>query len=482
MILASCALLLSAFPSPAPPGPPPSAQEEDPLATYEAMRSEAGTDVEKLWGVYEYCQAHHLDTQGRSVLRAILDVDDGADRAHDLLGHIRFEGRWYKSQAELAEHMRAQGMVRWKDQWVPAAEAYQLASGYAKHEGRWVPASALDKIEKGYVQVDMDWLPAEEVEQAAQAGTPLYKCGDEWLDESKANLYHTRLYDWWRIPSEHFLAFSTCTRELTGYALDHMEWAYKDLARLFGREPEALLTVIVLNNQNQYNDFAGTTAQTGIPPEWSGYSAFHYAFQCESWYDTKTSTYPGAACSYWDEHASNGNTWGPLSVRHAAGHAYANAIDPSLESVKAVVANPTSGQFNAAGFWGEKKLPMWLHFGAASYVERFLIDPWAEGRGGSPTWLRDWSLQELAKQGGLGDLKAVMAFTPAADAAANARFLLQSGLLVAFVLDGGEPAVMEKHAALKVALREGKGIRQAVSDLEAEIAAHEAELREFAGL
>jgi hypothetical protein len=58
----------------------------------------------------------------------------------------------------------------------------------------------------------------------------------------------------------------------------------------------------------------------------------------------------------------------------------------------------------------------------------------------------------------------------------------ESGLLVAFAIDGGVKSVTDKHGALRAALKTGKNIEKAVAALEEEIKKNEDKLREFAGL
>lgn len=457
-------------------------QDKDPKAVYEKMREEAGDDLPALWKVHEYCLAYGLEREGRSVLRKILKLDDSDRKAHDLMGHVFYDGKWFTSDKKLEaykkdqeeEAMKAKGLVRFGDEWVSPDDLPHLERGLVKmDDGRWVSPEEKQRIEEGWKLQDLEWIEPGDFEKIEKG---LWKCGDQWLPLDEADRYHSQIGRWWKIPTDHFVAFSTCDRETTLGALDRMETSYRDLVRFFGKKPDGPRTVILLNGQTQYNAFAG--GNTSQPkPEQSGHSAFHSAFLCESWIDLTTGQHPGAACTYWDASTEAGPRWGNLAVRHAAGQAYAEGVDPSPRAMRGFMANPT-GQFPSGAFWAEKQLPLWMRYGAASYVERYYIDATA----GDPHWAREWSIANLLRQGGLDPLERIFTFPVGAGEAGSAKLVTQAGLLVAFILDGKCVPVGEKHAALKHALKTGEKVPEAARDLQKEVTKHEAELREFAGL
>lgn len=308
----------------------------------------------------------------------------------------------------------------------------------------------------------------------------LYACGPFRFDEADADDYHSRLLRWWQIPSreEGFVAYSTCSRATTLVALEWMETVRADLERLFGLAPEQPVPVILLRSLVQYNAFAITQPGPGeVPPELAGRSAFHHAFPCESWLDVaRDDTHPGAAAAYWDDRTEAGNRWGPLAARCAAALATVEALDPSPAAVAAYRADPAR-VFPAEAYWAEKRLPLWLHYGAALYCERFFLDGAAE----QPLWARRWSLRELESLGGLEDLRTALACELAQDEVQRSRRrILQAGALVAFLLDAPPPAVAAAHDRLRIALRSGEDVRLAVRELERALLAHEDELRAFA--
>jgi hypothetical protein len=345
----------------------------------------------------------------------------------------------------------------------------------------WVRAKDVAAIEDGSVPIDLDWIPDERAPSARRA-QGLFPCGEEWLPEPLANDYHSRLPPhWWRIPGRHFNAYATCDRGLAEAALSTVdEETYPDLVRLFGVEPALPPTVIVLRSLVQYNAF-GVLRPDGdaVPPDASGFSAVHHSFLCERWLDAEHGfEYPGAGCTYWDDDTEAGRRWGPLAVRHAAAQAFVESIDPPIRAIDGLRDAPRA-PFDADAAWRERRIPLWLRYGASMYCERFFIATNVE----DPDWARRWSFAVVAERGGLGALDELFASSPDQnDPGRSQEWMLQAGLVVAFVLDGDVPAITERHDALRQALRAGRGVRAAVLALEDELAGRRAEIEAFAGL
>ncbi len=462
------------------------------MSELERRLSEAGSDPEALWGVYEYCSSHALDT--RAVLVKIIEVQPEDQRARGLLGHVRYDDRWFESPSQLDaykreedERMAAKGLTRFSSrlsdlspQWVPIVDLAKYERGYLplEDEGGWVRAEDKPKIDQGWQAFDLGWYPIEEWKKSEQG---LFPCGGEWLSIEEADAFHSDINRWWEIPSERFVAYSTCSRKTSLWALWEADRTYPELKRIFGMDPYLPPVLVLLNGTQQYNAFA-----QGVPgmsvPETSGYSSIYHAFLCEAWVDVRRGEFPGAACAYWDEKSENGNSWGPLAVRHAAGQAFVEALDPSPRFVRSRVATPLNSQVSTEPFWREKKLPLWLRYGAAAYVERYFIDRGAD----NPLWTREWSTSMITQDGGLDDLAQIFAFPISPDNPGSGKLINQAGLLVAFVIDGKVPAVTTAHRAFTHALRsatgdDGSGIAKAAADLQVAITEHESQLREFAG-
>lgn len=479
--------LLLLLPQPAPAAaftPAPwFAQDDDPKAKYEEMRAEAGKDVAKLWEVHKYCEAYGLEREQKSILRLIVKYDEDDEKARELLGYIFYDGQWFTTakkleaykKAEEKRKMEEEGLVRFGDEWVDPEDLPNLERGLVKTEdGRWVDPEEMRRLEEGWKQQDLVWISPDEFEKM-DAG--LWKCGDDWLSLEEANKYHSKIGQWWQIPMDHFVAYSTAPRETTEKALLEMEHCYRDLSRIFGKAPADKRLVILLDSQEQYNTFAGGNVEGYPSPEFSGYSGIHNAFFCESWFDLKEGVWPAAAATFWDSSSDAGNSWGRLAVRHAAAQTFAEFIDPSPKAIKAYMANPNVN-FPSENFWGEKNLPLWFRYGAAAYCERYFIDSFAA----DTTWARNWSVGNIQNQGGLDSFDKIFEFAIGAGNAESGKLINQSGLMMAFILDGKCTPVVQQHAAVKNAIKTDGNVRKEIEKLEQLIAKHEAELRLFAGL
>jgi hypothetical protein len=467
--------VLSAAPLDARDVQAPAALAQDPAqdhqAEYEKRLKEAEGSVEKLWTVYEWCQSNGLDKQGRSVLRAILKVDDNDKKAHELLGEVSFDGKWFANDKKVEEYKKKQleaeakktGKAIYNGELVDPADLPNLEKGLKKLDGRWVSAEDYQHITEGWIRQDLEWVaPADK----PNIDKGLWKCGDKWLSEADANKYHADLGKWWRIPSDHFWLYSTCTREIAKKASLECEHSFSDLVRIFGKAPSGPVTVLVLNTREQYNDVAG--GKLGTPVELRGFSSLHGAFLAEIWQEPLKNGQTSGAIAYWDP------TAGALFVRHAAGQAFVEALDPSPKAMKELMSG-ADAQKAANEFWDEKQVPDWYRCGAANYVEQYLMF--------SGDALRKWSIGRVAAQGGLDAIEKILKCDLSLDDPARSdKLILESGLVMAFVLDGKCAPVTEKHAAFKAAMNAGKDIKRAGAALEDAVHKNEAALRKFAGI
>lgn len=466
-----------------------SAAAQDPKADnkaeYEKRRKEAEGDVAKLWKLHEWCDAYGMKNESRSVLRAIVKLDDGDRKAHELLGHVEFEGKWYETAKKLDEYKakkleadaKASGKAIYKGQLVDPADVPFLEKGMVKDAaGKWVDAETQKKIAEGWQLQDLVWIPPNEVENI---GKGLWKCGDKWKTLEEADDWHSEVGRWWVIANERFILYSTCKRSLTETALSHCERAYRDLMRVYGKQPTQAVPVVLLNSLDQYNLFA--RGEAGNPqPEVRGLSSVHGAFMAEAFVQLAASgqTMPGVA--YWDGTTPDGNAWGDLHVRHAAALSYGEAIDPSPKAI-AKLQNGEGVNSYGDTFWAEKKLPQWIRYGAAAYAERYAADP-TVAAGGDPYHRRPWSVSNIQNKGGLDPLDRVFKFEIDVDNPNSGKLINQAGLMLAFALDGKCAEVSTKLGALKDAIRNNKDIPAAATALAEEIKKNEAKLRTFAGL
>jgi hypothetical protein len=182
---------------------------------------------------------------------------------------------------------------------------------------------------------------------------------------------------------------------------------------------------------------------------------------------------------YWDFDDPKLNPWGPYAVRHAAALSYLAAVDPSWETVSQAVANPTALQIGP--FWAEKRLPRWLHYGAASYCERFMKDPLTAEKG-DPWVYRAFALQQLRAAGPLDPFEQIFPVNlDANDASGSERRIHEAGLLVSFILDGNCAPVSAAHQELKTAFASGGSTAEAVDKLQKAIVDNAEALNKHAG-
>ncbi len=457
-------------------------QEKDRKAEYEVLRDEAGEDAGKLWRLFNWCEAHGLDREGRSILRAITKVDD-SKKAHELLGEILHDGRWFANQRKvedyrkrkLDEEARRTGKVVYEGRLVEPGDVPRLERGMVKtDEGDWITAQDHTRRQQGWVRQDFEWISPDEVAHVAKG---LFKCGDQWLALEEANEYHSELGKWWRIPSEHFVLYSTCDRDTTERAAREAERAHREQVRVFGRVPEERVALLVLNSREQYGRFATGTEHEQV--EVRGFSSLHGAFVAELWAEPYASGLGTAGVAYWDAAATDGVAFGRTFVRHAAGQSVVEALDPSPR----FLANMAGGRVSPDLFWEEKKLPEWFRCGAAVYAERYAADNAAPDLEGGPLALRARSIDNLRRMGGLDPFERIFEFRlTLEDRSGSSKLMNQAGLLVAFIIDGDCKPVVARHLALKNAIKKRKGVERASRALEKEIVKNESQLRAFSGL
>jgi hypothetical protein len=461
------------------------AQDPDPKAEYKARREVAEGDPEALWKLHEWCTAYNFKAESNSCLRAIIKLEPDHKQARAALGHVYYDDRWFTSEQKLKQYKQEQleleakrtGKVIHEGKLIDPEELKLIEAGLVKVDGRWINAEEAKKIEAGWVLQDTTWIPPGEVANVEQG---LWKCGDQWLDAEEADRYHGEIGRWWQIPTEHFVLYSTCSRETSQAALNTMEHSYRQFARAFGRSPAQAVPVLLLNSTDQYGRFGAGDA--GIEnPDPGGLSSVHGAFFADGWIEVALERESGAGVAYWDASTEGGSRFGEMFARHAAAQSIAEALDPSPRTME----NWRKGRRGSSSpddFWAEKSMPRWFRYGVAAYVERYMPDSLVAA-GGDPDWRRAWSVSNIARAGGLDSLDEIFEFDISVDNRNSAKLINEAGLIVAFILDGKCPPVINQHGALKVALKEGKpaDVTKATKGLVEEIKDNEAKLRAFAG-
>ncbi len=462
---------------------------DDPQEEYKQRREEAGKDEGKLWKLYEWCEAYGLGKEGRSCLRAILKVNKDHTGAHEGLGHILYEGEWFTNQKKLDEHIKKEelrrakeeGLVKHEGEWVSKDDLPYLKKGLVRNaSGEWIDAEELRRIEEGWQKQDLIWISPEE---QAKVTAGLWKCGEEWLSLEDANKYHSEVDQWWAIPTDYFVVYSTCSRDVVLKAVEHIDYAFRELSRIYGSSPKDLVPVVVLNSQAQYSSLAAGGGNRQ-PIETHGLSSIHYAFFADLLFiqEGKEVIWTRTGVGYWDTNAENGDLWGKHSVRHAAGQSFAEAMDPSPKTVKEFESSGSISDQRLDKFYAEKIIPEWFRVGAVTYGERYFVDSLVAA-GGNPNWARDWSIQNILKQGGLQSIKEIInGELSSSDPESSAKRMNQLGLVMAFIVDGKIPELKQAHAAVKAAIKSGSDAKSEFKALVKALTDREDEFRKFAGV
>jgi hypothetical protein len=315
----------------------------------------------------------------------------------------------------------------------------------------------------------------------------MYRVEDEWFTKEEADAYHADVANPWQYIGEHFVCRSTLPVEWTSWARWHADQTYDDLVRIYGVEPEEKPIFGVLNSLAQYNNFAaGDQAAQRQPTESTGFSSLHYAHIADIWFDivnagsdNPSAEYVGGGIAFWDVNDPAMKDWGPYAVRHAAALSYAENIDRAWEIVSQFLGGGGGGGAPAS-IWDGKKLPPWLVYGAACYVERYYEDkentedPWGKRR---------WAIAQVTKDGEPHSLESIFQLPlDINDIAGSTRYILESGLLVSFIMDGGCEPVRAKHEAFRTAFLAGEDPKPALAELQQAVLDNEDAFRAFAGL
>ena len=462
---------------------------DDPKEEYKKRREAAGDDIDKLWDLWEWCDAYGLGKEGRSCLRRIVKLDPEHKSAREALGHIYYDGKWFTTQKKLDKYKKEEeerkakeeGLVRYKGEWVKQDDLPYIKRGMMRDEnGDWVDAETYKRTKEGWVRQDLVWVSPDEKGQIEKG---LWKCDDKWLSLEKADEFHSKIGKWWIIPSDYFIVYSTCSRETVMKSIDEMDRAIRDLARIYGGAPSEPVPVVVLRSQDQYSEFAAGKEGIRNPTESHGLSSIHYSYFADAFFVEKNGEpeWVRAGVCYWDTSAEHGDTWGKHAARHAAGQSFAEFMDPSTKVIDTVEsAGPQGLDFD--DFYSEKKIPSWFRAGAVTYAERYFVDNLVAS-GGNAYWAREWSIQNILNKGGLRSVDDIVSGELSADNPDDsAKLLNESGLLMAFILDGKCAPVKEAHGAVKAALKKGGDAKKEFKALVKAIEKHDSELRQFAGI
>ncbi len=465
---------------------------------FDAKIAAAGKDVAKLLELAASYLGGPQANLADKVYKKVLEIDANNEVAHKALHHQFYDKKWFASFAELAKYkreesakMKGKGLAKYKDEWLPAADVPFMKMGWTKDDkGVWInpvevaeqKKAAEEKSEgKKFRPDDNSWIAPADFEKwrAIQ-----WKCGEEWVDTEKANEFHSKLEQSWELDGEHFETWATTDWEGANLARWHADKIYPELVRIFGIEPAKKPHFFVLNSLQQYNQAAGSQP---VLIESEGISSLHGAYFADAFFARGVAPiqFLGCGVSYWDRKDSKISGWGPYWLRWAAAQSFVEAIDPSWSAVGDFIGSEGRGDLAAysTAFWGEKKIPRWLRYGAASYVERFAKNP-APTEGSDPWEWRNFAFAEVKKSGGLRKLEDVFAYKlDVQDIEGSSRLYHEAGLVVAYLLDGadGEKDVAKDFSAFKAALKAGvkADVVTAATALQKTLAKHEKDIKKF---
>lgn len=491
-LLALAAFSFAPTPVSARPVPATAVAQEDRKEEFKERYDAAKGDRDALWELHQWCDAFGMDKESRRVLRAILKVDDGDRRAHELLGHLEHDGKWFDSQKDLDEYLaeqaaaeaKAKGFVRFRGDWVDPEHIPFLEKGlFLLDDGRWVTADEKKRLDEGWRQQDLNWIGPDEFEQL-DAG--LWKIGDRWVEIEEADKFHSELGQWWKIPGENFELWTTLPRAKAMEAMGIMDKAVRELKKFFGRKPAITPRVVLVNSLDQYNTLAGgqfdetETDAAGLSGVYAGYFA-------DIWWNHEVGEFMRAAVAYWDPSTEAGDKFGLHAARFAAGMAWTEAMDPSPKfeakfGKKLRGKKPSYREADLAAFWKEKRIPPFLRYGVAVWTERYFIDRTATD--GDPSWARKWSVSNIERRGGIDPVTKIVEMqleSGSEEAASQAgKMINQAGLIVAFLVDGGHAPAEEALAAWREAFLDGNDLDEATNALIQALVDSEAEIRQFA--
>ncbi len=489
-MLSSIFLTLTATAVPAPvPAPAPTFVQEDEV---DAKIAACGEDVAKLEALAAAFEEAEDKSAARAVYQRILEVDDTHEAAHKKLRHHFYDGQWFTSYASLSKYRREEakrmkeefGLVRYNDEWVPETDLPFLRMGWEKVGETYVdPVVALrtkqreEAVAQEYQQraEDSIWIAPADFDKWTQG---LYLVDGEWVTKAEANAYHAEIATPWKYQGQHFEVWTTNDVDAAGWVRYWADQTYPQLVRLYGAEPDQKPVVACLNSLAQYNNFAaGDQAAQRQPTESNGFSSCHFAYLGDVWINVFPipedmvqegqqpflPEYIGGGVSFYDVNDSTMAAWGAFSVRHAAGLSYASYVDRPWDTISQFFTGGGGGGTSPDAMWEEKRVPKWMTYGGAAFVERYFVDESAE----NPTEIRAWSFGQLADKGKLSPLEDVFALPlDLGDIEGSTRYIQEAGVLVSFVLDGGCAPVVEAHQRFKDVLKSGAETDEAVAALQ----------------
>ncbi|QDV10099.1 hypothetical protein Poly30_56610 [Planctomycetes bacterium Poly30] len=451
--------------------------------------AEAGKDPEKLWALYQWSlEDDERKKYRKRVLKALIKVDPDHEEARLALGHVAYDGKWFETERERDKYAekvaKERGLVKFKDEWVEPADVPFLSQGFVRNEyGDWVDPIALKRKAEGWKQQDLEWIAPADFDKIEQG---LWKCDDTWLPLDRANEWHEDLEAPWKIPTKRAVIWATTTRETAMKAAAQAEQAWFDMQKVFGYGGDVPVPFTVVRDQAQYLRFMDGDEDFDLPQiDPFGVSGHSRAALADLYFDLEEGKYHGMGVTYWDADDSNGDNYGIHDARFAYGLSFVESLDPSFNAAADAIEHAGDkgvdrGRFLEARYQ-EHRIPRWLRWGAANYASRWFKDQQVK-KGGNPRWAIEWSASNLRSQGGLADLDDVFEFDGRLENDQTATLILSAGLLVAYMVDGGNPELSKLLKEFQQQLQKGEDVQNILEQIRKKLADSEEEIRAYAGL
>ncbi len=368
-------------------------------------------DANALFAVALWAEQNNLKTDSKRLLRDVIKINTDHAEARALLGYEKFGDKWLtkreidreKAKAEEAEKL-AQGLKKWKNEWVPAADWEKLDKGQVAvevdGEKKWVTPEQKERIEKGMTLFNGIWVTKEDMEHM-RAGE--FNVGGKWLKQAEADKAHADFTSPWVLESDYVELTTTCTYAFAQTALIHADASVKKAYELIGLPlPKTAdftkLKLVLVTAVDDYKQLGTNQApdafDASMSTEWSTFIMTD-ATTGRIGGVTQYESIPGA-----ESNKQATETFSLGHVRFAA----------ALTAVRSMTFVEPPSQ--------------WFFVGVASYCERYWnpIYPKDSGK------IAKWTLDNLNSDGGLIGLKNY--FEPFI---AKHQTFLQAGLLVGYL-------------------------------------------------
>lgn len=408
----------------------------------------AKKDVDALLDLADWAKDKGLVSDRRRILNAILKIDPENDRAHDMLGFVKYEGEWVtKSKAQMLHRkaveaeMKEKGYVEVDGAWVSKDEEKDAKKGIFWHDGERVSKAEKQALSAGLVRHDVtgEFIAAADVAKAEQGLFPLGR--DDWGNEEEADRYHSAPETPWLYRTHYAtIVSSKPLADIKKITVD-LDSGFDSVKRILGGvdpSPANRPLIHIAADKDEYLALGNAVGAEG-----SAYAVFLATEDAE----VRGLGVVRPVIMDWQD------DWGPYWMRHAAGLAYAAAIARDLEA----------------------ELPLWFVRGVAGYAERHY----------NPGIAKHYGRLHLEKGGvqDVGDWFEKFEISGNLSPQMLDYNIYQAGLVLDFAMTGNDPdatAAMQavSDAANMPAEKAGRALGNAVLNLQRVLSRKEDELRE----